>query len=165
MPSADLRPLVTIGVIVIIVAAGLLGFYVYSNYDSIFGIEQSVPSPLANPANTSATAVSVDNLFYTYEESPEGANLTYTGKAFYITGYIPDLYEPKPGTYESCYAPNSSPGYNCPKSDSNSGFVIWIWNGEQNADQVTSGSTVTVECVIQGYSGGNLTLSYCSFSS
>jgi tRNA_anti-like len=164
IPKREAPPFFTIGIIIVIIGAGVLGLYVYTNYDSLFGLNQTTTYPLANPINTINSSLSVDTVLQNYQKNPVSANATYTGKAAFVTGYVTNLFEPKAGTYESCYNPNSFPAFSCADSNSNSGFVIWYWNGKGNAGKVTSGTTVTVECLISGYSGGNLTLSYCSFT-
>jgi tRNA_anti-like len=155
--------IVTVGLIILILANCLLVYYLYSNYDSIFGVKNESFGPLSYPINTVNSSLSVDSLLSEYQKNATSASANYTDKAAYVNGYVTNLFEPKPGTYESCYYPDFFTSYSCANSNVTSGFVVWYWNGEANADHVVSGTTVTVECYISGYLGGNLTLSLCSF--
>jgi hypothetical protein len=148
---------------VILVAAGLLGFYICSNYDSIFGLNTttSLNYQMANPINTSNAPLGTETLLQDYVQFPNSSNITYTNHAAYVTGYVGNMEQSSSGVYESCYDPASNGSTSCPST----GVIIWIWNGESNVTKVKAGTVMTAECVIEGLSGGNLVLTLCTLSS
>jgi len=163
MPRADLSPLTTVGVVIVIIAAGVVGLYVYLNYTTFFGTGGTANTVyfLNSPINQPDTPLSAQALLINYEQSPSAANKMYTNRTAYLSGYVTTVQESQSGTYQTCVNQKELSIYDCTDIKSISGFVIWNWNSQSVALQVSADTNIVAECSIAGLSGGNLVLNYC----